>query len=147
MTTRNTPPAATPPDDLPQYDDEPQVDADRLQRWLVANLPTRWGERSVPDVGDAHSLQPEQRAMLAEYERQIVVDVVGALLTVGDATIVKNPTYRALVRDQRQLEQLAAALTRYGFNDHVVQHDGNVVAAAVDLLAYLAAVHRSHADG
>ena len=125
---------STTPDDLPQYDDEPRVDAFKLREWLVTSLAARWGPESL--VAGA-TMSDEQRGAVEAYERQLIVDVIGALQVVGDATIVKNPTYRALVRDQRQLEQLAATLTRYGFNDEVVRHDGNIVAAAADLLHHL----------
>lgn len=99
---------------LPEYDDEPAVDPAALREWLRQKEPLRWGSDSVPDLNDAHDLQPEQVRMLAEYESVLIADVLQALQAVGDAQLVKNPTYRAMVKDRADLERIGAALHRAG---------------------------------
>jgi hypothetical protein len=131
------------PDDLPEYDDERHTDAHVIREYLTKRIPDRWGVMSVPDYNDAHSLQPEQVVKLGEYERVIITDVIGALLATGDATLVKNPTYRAMRRDGADVERLAAGLSKLGYTEVVVQADGNPVTAALTILE---AVQRIAAD-
>lgn len=100
---------------LPEYDDQhPEgVDVAVLHRWLVANR--HWGGvvgRGYPAVSD----------------------VLVALQAVGDATLVKNGTYRMLRRDAADVERLAAQLSRAGHSALLVEHGGNPVTAAVALL-------------
>lgn len=120
---------------LPEYDDEPNADAYAVRDFLVAKIPSRWGPESLKDG----VLGSDALLALGMYERTLVTDVVGALLTVADATLVKNATYRPMVRDGREIERLAAGLARLGLTDQVVTADGNPVTAALDVLRLLLA--------
>ena len=106
---------------LPDYDDEPAVNLDTLQAWLQQHRPHRWATCDGP----------------AGYDRSIISDVVTALQAVSDATLVKNATYRAMRRDGADIERLAAALVRIGAQARIVEHNGNVVDAAVEGLDLL----------
>lgn len=125
---------------LPGYEDEPQVDAFALRAWLVEHCPNRWGESTL--IG---KLPPDALEASAEYERVIITDVIGALLTVGRATIVKNATYRALERDRLAVETLGAGLARLGLNQQVIEADGDPVKAAVQVIDDLARTVREMA--
>jgi len=102
---------------LPEYDDEPAVEPEALRLWLVRNLPMRWDANPF-----AHHL-----------ERSLVSDVVRALQAVADAQLVKNGTYRAMARDGRDVERLAAWLAN-SEPITLMEHDGNPVDAAIFLL-------------
>lgn len=115
---------------LPEYDDEQHADAYAIQDFLRQRLPDRWGPESLhPGAVSADAMRA-----VGLYERTLITDVIGALLTVADATLVKNPTYRAMVRDGREMERLAAGLSRLGLTDQVVTADGNPVTAALQAL-------------
>lgn len=97
---------------LPQYDggptDEP-VDIDALWRWLIEHRPNGWDGSAIRDV-------------------------LAALQAVGDATLVKNQTYRMMRQDGARIERLTAWLASNGYAEVIVQHDGDPVAAAVEAL-------------
>lgn len=102
---------------LPQYDDERSegVDIHALCAWLSVHRAER-GWSGYP------------------IDFETVKDVLAALQAVGDAMVVRNATYRALVRDQRAVERLNAWLANHGLADQLVIHDGDAVAAATELL-------------
>lgn len=101
---------------LPEYDDQhPEgVDIAALHQWVIDH-------RSWPG-GIA-------------IEMQRIRDVLAALQAVGDATLVKNGTYRMLRRDAADIERLAARLSRAGHAALVVESGGNPVTAAITLLS------------
>ena len=103
---------------LPEYDDEPTVDPATLQHWLTANLAQRWGRESVSDP----RLTSEMLDGMAVYERTVIADVLQALQAVGDAQLVKNPTYRAMIKDRADLERIGAALIRAGHAQEMAVH-------------------------
>lgn len=105
---------------LPDYDDGPAdgVDIDAMHRWLTAN---RRGWYAAPNMGDP----PAPKA---------IRDVLAALQAVGDATLVKNGTYRAMRRDGTDIERLTAWLSNNDMNATLIEHDGNPVSAAIDVL-------------
>lgn len=107
---------------LPDYDDQhPEgVDIDALHRWLMERSPNRWG----PDAPVIINMSDE---------RAQVRDVLAALQAVGDATLVKNGTYRALRRDAVDIERLAAGLTRLGYVAEIVEHHGSPVDTALTI--------------
>lgn len=109
---------------LPDYDDQqPEgVDTGALYRWLVKHRPEHWGP-DAPVVTHATEEVAQVR------------DVLAALQAVGDATLVKNGTYRLMRQDGTRIEQLAAWLANNGFADTLVEHNGDPAAAAVTLLA------------
>ncbi len=101
---------------LPDYDDGPAdgVDLDRLNAWLVA---TRGGDWAI-----------------SMTDKALIRDVVMALQAVGDATLVKNATYRAMRRDGADIERLTARLANSGHVGVLVEHDGNPVDAVLAVL-------------
>lgn len=105
---------------LPDYDDEhPEgVDLDKLVAWLRGHRFVQWGNH-------------------ADTAR--VRDVLAALQAVGDATLVKNGTYRALRRDAIDVERLAAQLTKLGHAGLIVEHGGNPVDVAITLASEVSA--------
>lgn len=106
---------------LPSYDDEPAVNAHTLRSWLIEHVPQRWSDAEGVIADGA--------------EREIITDVIGALQVAGDATTVKNATYRALLRDRAAVERLAAGLTRLGLTAWVLEADGDPITAALQALA------------
>ena len=102
---------------LPEYDDQhPEgVDLEALRRWLYEHRPwSHLGMRPGTGIG-------------------LIRDVIDALQAVGDATLVKNGTYRALRRDAVDIERLAAGLTRLGYVAEIVEHHGNPVDTALTI--------------
>jgi hypothetical protein len=105
---------------LPDYDEGPAdgVDIDALHRWLLAN---RRGWYAAPNMGD-----PPAPAAIR--------DVLAALQAVGDATLVKNETYRAFTRDRADVERLSAYLAREGYTGPLVEHGGNPVTTIIAVI-------------
>lgn len=99
---------------LPEYDDpqEQLVDIAKLQAWMGG--------------GDAAWTASEQL---------IIKHVIAALQAVGDATLVRNATYRAMRRDGAEVERLAAWIVNHGMTHMLMQADGNPVDAAIAGLA------------
>lgn len=110
---------------LPEYDDEPAVNPVTLLAWLREHASNRWAGCSSPDC----------RACSADGH--MVADVLQALQAVGGAQLVKNATYRAMVRDGRELERLGAAVARTGHADLLALR--GPVDAAIDVLNAVAA--------
>lgn len=83
---------------LPEYDDQhPEgVDIEALRTWLYARR--GWGHLEGAD--------------LPGTGLGLIRDVLAALQAVGDATLVKNGTYRLMRRDGADIERLAALLSR-----------------------------------
>lgn len=114
MATSNLPAGET----LPEYDDQhPEgVDIEAVHRWLVEHhRPEYWRVQNI-------------------RERAIIREVLTALQATGDATLIKNGTYRLLRRDARDVERLAARLTKAGYAALIVECDGNPVDAALAIL-------------
>lgn len=105
---------------LPDYDDGPAdgVDINALWAWLLQNRPNGW-RNTIGRDGSA------------------IRDVIAALQAAGDATLVKNATYRAMRRDGTDVERLAAYLANHGHADLLVDRDGNPVTAVIALLTPL----------
>lgn len=104
---------------LPEYDDGPAdgVDVEALRRWLFEHRP--WAhlpgaDRPGTGVG-------------------LIRDVLDALQAVGDATLVKNGTYRLMRRDGADIERLTALLSRVAPLT-LVEYGGNPVDAAIAAL-------------
>lgn len=118
---------------LPEYDDDPMVNPDTLRVWLQSHSGRRWGQVSLDTgaevLGIPEDVHAAGSAHLDEYERLIIADVLQALQAVGGATLVKNPTYRAMVKDRADLERIGAALIRAGRAQEMAVH--GVVGAAV----------------
>lgn len=91
---------------LPEYDDGPAdgVDIDALHEWLRLRFPNSWG---FPE-----HLNDANRAVVERGHRLLIGQMVAALQAVGDATLVKNGTYRLMRRDGADIERLAALLSR-----------------------------------
>ena len=91
-TTPNLPAGET----LPQYDDQHAegIDVEAIISKVISDGRIGWGMTRTP----------EQRA--------IVTAVIRAIQAVGDATFVKNGTYRLMRRDGADIERLAALLSR-----------------------------------
>ncbi len=108
---------------LPEYDDGPAdgVDVDAMHAWLTGRYGFTW--TSVMGVTSG--------------PRETIRMVVEALQAVGDATLVKNETYRVMRRDGADVERLAAALTRDGYVTTLVEHGGNPADAAITLVRRL----------
>lgn len=104
---------------LPDYDDSP-ADGDIEQ--MCAWLKTRRG------------WDGEQVALAGYRASQTVRDVLAALQAVGDATLVKNSTYRLMRRDGADIERLAAYLTREGYAGPLVEHGGNPVTTIIAVI-------------
>ena len=103
---------------LPGYDEGPAdgVDIDTVWDWLIQHRPNGWRNTIGRDGSTI-------RAVLA------------ALQAVGDATLVKNGTYRAMRRDGADVERLGAWFANHGMSRMLVQHDGDAVSTAVTALA------------
>jgi len=104
---------------LPEYDDpaDSAVDVAKLHAWLASER----GWYANPWMGDPAA-------------PKAIADVLAALQAVGNATLVKNATYRAMRRDSADIERLNAWLANNGKAELLVQHDGDAVAAAVTAL-------------
>lgn len=102
---------------LPEYDDGPAdgVDIDALHRWLAGRFPDYWTPVNI-------------------REQAIIREVLAALQAVGDATLVKNETYRVMRRDGADVEHLAAYLTREGYAGPLVEHGGNPVKTIIAVI-------------
>ena len=98
---------------LPQYDDEhPEgVDLLKLNEWLVARIGGDW--------------------TISMMDQALIREVLAALQAVGDATLVKNGTYRAMRRDGADIERLTAWLANHGLTKALVEHGGNPVDTAI----------------
>lgn len=123
---------------LPEYEDERHTDAHVIQAYLRQHVPGKWGDASLGGTTPAEALHASAEVgdhALAMYERELITDVIGALLATGDATLVKNATYRAMVRDGREIERLAAGLTKAGVVELLVANDGNPVTTALEVVA------------
>lgn len=110
---------------LPDYDDGPAdgVDIDALWSWLVARRADRWG----PDAPVVIKISEEKSQ---------IRDVLTALQAVGDATLIKNATYRAMRKDGADIEHLAARLANTG-RSHLIIECGGPVGAALAILTEL----------
>lgn len=99
---------------LPEYDDGPAdgVDIAKMRAWLVEHR--SWG--GSPSMNDP-----------------LIREVLAALQAVGDATLIKNGTYRLLRKDAADIERLAARLAR-GHIEMLVEH-GHPVDAANAVIA------------
>lgn len=100
---------------LPEYDEpaDDGIDMAKVQAWLVANRGVH-----VDWIGDPRTIH-------------VIRSVVEALQAVGDATLVRNATYRAMRRDGADVEKLNAWLANHDLAELLVQHDGDAVAAAI----------------
>lgn len=105
---------------LPDYDDGPAdgVDLHALHRWLLARSPLRW----------------DSNPAALNLEHNLIRDVLAALQAVGDATLVKNETYRAMRRDGTDIEHLSAYLTREGYAGPLIEHNGNPVTTIIAVI-------------
>lgn len=101
---------------LPQYDDQhPEgVDIEALHGWLATRLSDYWRIENI-------------------RERTIIREVLTALQATGDATLVKNETYRMMRRDGADVERLAARLSREN-PALLVECGGNPVTAVLAVL-------------
>ena len=101
---------------LPDYDDGPAdgVDIDAIHRWLIEHR--EWGTGA--------------------FGREITAirSVLAALQAAGDATLIKNGTYRMMRQDGARIERLAAWLSNHGHGESVIEHAGNPVEAAINAL-------------
>ena len=98
---------------LPDYDDGPAdgVDVAKMHAWIAARPGWYLGD-PAPDVN-------------------MIRTVLAALQAVGDATLVKNATYRAMRKDGADIERLTAHLANRGHAGLLVECDGNPVAAII----------------
>lgn len=102
------------PVDASMYDAADGLDLRILREWLVGHRPRSTGPWTMADISD----------------------VITALQAVGDATLVKNSTYRAMRKDGAAIERLNAWMQNHGMAEAVVQRDGNAVEAAIDALQH-----------
>jgi hypothetical protein len=102
---------------LPEYDDGPAdgVDVTKMVEWLR----------------DRHRSGRAMASWTFNDDAATVRDVLAALQAVGDATLVKNETYRAMRRDGVDIERLTAHLANRGHADLLIEHDGNPVATII----------------
>ena len=117
---------------LPEYDEGPAdgpVDVLKLHAWLTEHDEVDW---SNEHIGESHNRATADRA-----DRLRIGQVLRALQAVGDATLVKNPTYRALVKQGTDIERLAAGLHKLGQAEAVLEADGDVVTAALKAIEKL----------
>jgi len=111
---------------LPEYEDERHTDAHVIYAYLLKHVPDRWTKCDC---------EPGSGCSAGDGDLQLITDVIGALLATGDATLVKNATYRAMIRDGREIERLAAGLTKAGVVELLVANDGNPVTTALKVVA------------
>lgn len=106
---------------LPDYDDGAADGADiiRIRDWV-----SRYG-------------RCRDNLIVSGDPEGVIRDVLAALQAAGDATLVKNETYRAMRRDGADVERLAAHLANHGHADLLVDRDGNPVTAVIALLTPL----------
>jgi hypothetical protein len=102
---------------LPDYDDQhPEgVDIDALWGWLIKERPNGWRNTIGRDGS-------------------VIRDVLAALQAVGDATLVKNQTYRAMRKEGADIERLTARLANRGHAELIIEH-GTPVDAAIAVIA------------
>jgi hypothetical protein len=102
------------PEQLPEYHDDPVVDPAVLMAWLRQQYPNFWGP-----------VEP----------LRAIGQVLQALQAIGDATLIKNDTYRSMLRDRADLERLAAYLLNGPHAAAVLEADGDPVTAAIRLIS------------
>jgi hypothetical protein len=102
---------------LPDYDDQhPEgVDIDAMHRWLKERDPDYWTPVNI-------------------REQAVIRGVLAALQAVGDATLVKNQTYRAMRKEGADIERLTARLANRGHAELIIEH-GTPVDAAIAVIA------------
>jgi hypothetical protein len=128
---------------LPEYPDDDRGPASpgQLVAWLRREVSGRWGDESMA-VNMAVTLQTTSEAAqgaLQVYEGVLVRDVLAALQAVGDATLLANGTYRALIRDSRELEALGAYIGNGPYVADLLECDGHAADAAIRIITRLAA--------
>lgn len=112
---------------LPDYDDDPgPVNPAALLAWVRRHRPL-----ALPTP---HDLNDDNQRYVNAGHLDVVRAVLQALQAVGDATLVKNATYRAMRADGAAVERLGAWLIGHDHAGAVVEADGDVVRAAVGLL-------------
>ena len=130
---------------LPDYpDDDTPASPAKLLEWLRGREPKRWGigaaaaEDGALTGGKILGASPELLSRVASnlgvYERQIIADVLNAVAAVSDAQLVKNGTYRAMVRDRTELEALSAYLANHGYARELVEAEGHAADAAIKVI-------------
>lgn len=96
---------------LPDYDGPADgVDIDQVFAWL----------KTRRDWNDG------QTALTGYQAHQTIRDVLAALQVVGDATLVKNATYRAMRKEGADIEHLSARLANTGHSDLIIENGGPV---------------------
>jgi hypothetical protein len=112
---------------LPDYDDGPSDGADvvAMRQWLRVHYPDQW---DAPKDATA----PERSRFEQDRARAISL-VITALKIVGDATPVKNATYRAMRKEGADIERLSARLANTGHSDLIIEN-GGPVGAALEIL-------------
>jgi hypothetical protein len=135
MKTPSTTPSGEP---LPEYPDDERGTASpqAIHARLVREHADRWGDESVAvSMGAAFDTTAQDASQaMAVYERTLIADVLAALQAVGDATLVANGTYRALRRDQAELEALAAFLANGAHPESLLLADGHAADAAIKVI-------------
>jgi hypothetical protein len=121
----------TAPEQLPEYHDEPRVDPVALLHWVRQHC--RDLEGFTPGPGFLTELGKLRHDREQAAER--VTPVIQALQATGDATLVKNATYRSMLRDRADLERLAAHLLNGPHAAAVLEADGDPVTAAIRLIS------------
>jgi hypothetical protein len=108
---------------LPEYDDGPSDGADvvAMRHWLRVHYPDQW---DAPKDATA----PERSRFEQDRARAISL-VITALKIVGDATPVKNATYRAMRKEGADIERLSARLANMGHAGAIVEKGGPINAA------------------
>jgi hypothetical protein len=112
---------------LPDYDDGPSDGADvvAMRHWLRVHYPDQW---DAPKDADSAA-----RSRFEQDRARAISLVLTALKIIGDATPVKNATYRAMRRDSADIERLAARLANHGRSDLIIEC-GGPVGAALEIL-------------
>ena len=107
---------------LPEYDDGPAdgVDIEQMCAWLK----TRRG------------WDGEQVSLAGYRASQTVRDVLAALQAAGDATLVKNATYRAMRREGGDLERIRAWWANNDPATLIGEHDGDAPGATLNALRH-----------
>ena len=113
---------------LPDYDDErPEgVDINAVLAWLEERYPGNWG---TPDHFDAVN-----QAIVRAGHRRAISLVLAAFQAIGDATLVKNGTYRMMRQDGNRVERLAARLANTDKAGLLIEHGGDPVSATLAIL-------------